>query len=891
MKPSIKFDEWLFGQLLCGSYELGSYRRDALETYRDLRRDAKRRRGFRGVVGNFFHAVLHVIGVIARERFSAYSRRALRPRWTSPHGRRPELGKLLLQDLRRTLRGFRQKPGFALAVVTTLALSIGLTTIVFSIVDGVLLRQLPYPEAERLVYFDEGSFPGPLYQEWREDLVSVESLAAAWWDQIRGLTGDGPPVQLSAAGVTANFLPLFGAVAEQGRLILETDAYQDRVVVISDGLWARRWGRDPSVVGRSVVLDGESWTVIGVVSSAFVPPEAVVGPQVDLWLPLETEHEWMEGWDMHILAIVGRLRPGVDRAAAQAELDAYSRAVAERQSERRSKGGEPELTPLVPLHEITVGAVRRHLTLLLGAVGLMLLIGCANVANLLLARGNDRRRELALHAVLGAGRARLACQLFVESLVLSVAGGIFGLVLAHLGVRVFMVLQPLSLPRMSEIVVDGRILSFAIAVSIATGLLFGLAPALQAARTDVHGVLKETPGTGAGRQRLRGSLVIAEFALALMLLVGAGLLGHSLFKQLRTEPGFAADGLVRLKLDLGSDSYEDSRVAFTRQLVEGLEATPGILSATAGWTMPFDYTAGGRCCWRTVFSTASDLETQRSIVHPITPGYFATLGVPEVRGRELTWADGDASPVPIVLNRTAAKMFFGDEEPLGQRLMMGRQEPAEMRVAGVVGDVRRWGLTAGPDPAVYLPFSAYGSDTEELSVVVRTVAGLTPQVAESLQEVVWRLNPALPIGEIATMPRMISESLGEPRFYSLLFGIFAGLAVLLAATGIASSLLYAIGQRRREMGIRLAVGARDVDLMKLVVRQGMALAVAGMALGLLGASWLSRFLDSLIHGLEPTDLPTFAAVSAVLGVVALFACLVPALEASRTDPAETLRAD
>ena len=887
-------DVRLYSLLLAMARDLKPYHREAVETYRDLRREAAGSEGAWGVTKVFLHSTGHALAAILDGfRQSLGNKRLIDPAprhpARTPTKRSSEMLNTLVQDLHFALRGLRQRPAFSLAVIVMIGLGVGATTTVFSVVDGVLLRGLPYPEAERLVYFDEGSHPGPLFEHW-QDLDTVDAVAAAW-DKHKDLLDEGPPAKLAAVSVTPNFLPLFGATTLHGRLIGETDAGTDRVVVLDAGLWRRRWGGDPSIVGREISLDGEPWTVIGVLAPSFVPPEALVGQRVDLWLPLDTGHDWMQPWNMHILSVVGRLSPGVGLAAAQTELDELGGRLAEQHRERLRRDGTPRETPLVPLHEATVGQASRPLLILLGAVGLMLLIACANVANLLLARGTDRRRELALRSALGAGRVRLAGQLLVESVTLALAGGLLGAFLAQAGVQVFELVKPHNLPRAAEIGVDLRVLGFALAVSLVTGVLFGLAPALQSLRTDVNRELKETRGAGGSPKRLRAVLVIAEVALALMLLTGAGLLGHSLLNILRTDPGLEVEGLARIKLVLGSDFGDESRLPFARELLPRLESLPGVTGVAAGWTVPFDETGGSRCCWRSTFRDKPEADPIRSLVHPITPGYFFTLRTPPVRGRELTWRDGDSSPKPVVLNRTMARRLFGDAEPIGQRMFMGNENPTEMRVVGLVEDVRRWGLNSPSEEAVYVPYSAYGHDLGELSIVVRTATALTPAMSQRLREQVWEVDPALPIADVATMPDMITQSLSEPRFFSLLFGVFAALAVILAAAGIASSLLYSVGQRHHELGIRMAVGARGSDLLGLVIRQGMTLTAVGLLLGLTGAGFLSHLLGSLVHGLSTTDPSTFAVVSAMLATIALAACLLPALKASRTDPVETLRAD
>ncbi|MEM8931228.1 MAG: ABC transporter permease [Acidobacteriota bacterium] len=884
-------DATLYAVLLRAVPDLGPYRADAVETYLDLRAEAAGR-GWRALVGLFLRSAGLALGALLVAVWRAI-RRVVTPSPRPPrrgHREPFEMFSHLVHDLRLALRSLRQRPGFSFAIVAMLALGIGSTTAVFSVVDQVLIQALPYEEPDRLVYFDEGSHPGPLVRMWREQLDSFETVAVAWDDQTRDLTGDGPPMQLTTVGVTADFLPLFEASAIHGRLLGPNDRTADRVAVLDAGLWQRRWGSDPSVVGSTVTLDGEPWTIVGVMSPTFVSPEAVVDRGVDLWVPIDADHEWLEEWGMQILSVVGRLAPGVERSTAQAELDTLAAQVATEQPIRVLENGEPRRTTIVDLHAATTEEASRPLLLLLGAVGLMLLIGCANVANLMLARGQERRQELALRSALGAGRGRLVGQLLTDALALSITGGLLGIGVAFAGIRIFESVRPSELPRLTDLTIDPRALGFALAVSLITGLLSGLAPAFRATRIRATRGLRTATGPGYGPRSLGGFLVVAEVAMALILLIGAGLFGHNLLKLLTTDPGFSPDGVVRVQVSLGEDFDRSGRVPFARRVLEEIEAIPGVESTAAGWTVPFDFTGGSRCCWRTGFRTAPDAGQIASFVHPVTPDYFATLGIPR-RGRDLSWNDTGTEPIPAILNVAMAEALFGDQDPVGQPVRLGQNEPHQLVVVGVVEDTHHYGLDRDIGEAVYVPYAAFGGGIGPLSIVVRFASAFTPTSADALRQAVWAVDPHLPVAEIATLPRMISRSLGEPRFLSMLFGVFALLAALLAASGIASSLLYAVGRRRREMGIRMAVGARQSDLLALVVRQGMMLTGLGLLIGLVGSALLGRFLESLIYGLSPTDPTTFAVVTAALATVAFGASYWPARIAARTDPAITLRAE
>ncbi|MEM7351520.1 MAG: ADOP family duplicated permease [Acidobacteriota bacterium] len=866
-------------------------RDDALETFRDLLADS-RRHGRRRHLAALVHCCATALGAALRARLAAIWHTLALPAGTLGRLRRSpaNLVRSLVDDSRLARRSLGRRPAFGLAVVTVLALGIGATTSIFSVVDCIVLRPLPYPQAERLVYFDEGSHPGPLFERWQTKTKSFEIFAAAY-DQPIDLTGDGPPLSIAAARVNRDFFTLFDGRPTVGRLLTGDDfAPGQRVAVLGAGLWQRRWGGDPQIVGRTISLNGEAWTVAGVMASDFVPPEILTGQRVDVWLPIDASAEVMGRWDTWLLGVAARLRPEVSLDQARAEIDAIAVAVAEEQpNERRELDGTPRATPLVALHDATVGQVRGALLMLFGAVSLMLLMACLNVAGLLLARGRERRREMSLRLALGAHRVRVASQVMVESLLLALLGGLGGIALAFAMTRALGRWMPGDLPRFVEVAVDLRILTLAVATALATGLLFGLAPAWQGARTRLSGALSSRTGGSEDRtnRRLGNSLVVAQVAMALVLLAGAGLLGHSLFRLLRVELGFQPEGLARMQLRLGEGYDEERREQATRELLQRIEALPGVRSAALGWTVPFDFTGNHRCCWRSRFTTTENAEPIRSFVHPVSPGYFHTLGARLSAGRGFGWQDAEANPVPVVVNRPLAQRLFPGREAVGQPLQMIDDE---LVIVGVVEDVRRWGAAWANENAVYLPYYAYGVDEEEMAVVARTDSDQLTALAPALRHIVWDLDPNLPVGDVASLEQRIALSLAEPRFYSFLFGGFAGLGLLLAAVGLFGTLLYSVHQRQRELGIRLAVGARHGDLLRLVLGRGLLLASIGLALGLGGSLALSRLLTDLVFGITATDPSTYIAVCLVLLAVALAASYLPARRAARTDPIKTLRA-
>jgi putative ABC transport system permease protein len=798
-----------------------------------------------------------------------------------------------LQDLRFAFRSFVHRPGFTLAAVAIMALGIGATTTIFSVVDTVLLRPLPYPEPQRLVFFENRPHAFPYFAEWRENLASVSEIGALT-NSEGSVSGDGNPVHVWMARITGELLPMLGARPQLGRLFTERDHQGGGPVAVLDhGFWQQRYGSDPGIVGRQIRVDGQPVEVVGVLGPDFLPPEALTArSRVDVWLPVDETDPIYQNRGSHTFAVVARLRDGVSIEAAQAELDALTASLAQENPEAFVySDGSLVSFPLLRLREATVRRVRGTLYMLLGAVTLMLLIACANVANLFLARGTARTGEMALRGALGASRGRMGRQLLTESAGLALAGGAGGMGLAYLGVNLFTRIGPGDVPRLAEATVDLRILLFTLGVSVATGLLCGLLPALQAMRKNVSDALREAAAsTTAGwrKRRLRSALVVAELALTVVLLMGAGLLFRSMLERLQVDPGFRPRELVVVPLELGESYTREDRIRFARNLRERIAQLPETEAVAAGWTLPFVFPPRV-CCWtgsvRSVDAPGDD-HVPTTWIHPITPDYFQALGVPLRGGREFTDADADTRADVAIINARLARRLFGTADAVGRSLRLG--DEGSITVIGVENDLHHWGLDEDVDEALYLPYATNGAWLGLFHVAVRSGLPLGT-LASAVRDEVKALDPDLAPDEIVPMEQLISESLTTPRFLAILLGTFASLALLLACAGIYASMLYTVGQRRREMGIRLAMGAGTGRLSRMVLMEGACLTGLGLALGLAGTLASSRVLASYVWGVPTTDAPTLGLVFGLLTAAALAACWMPARKASREDPVQVLR--
>jgi predicted permease len=814
----------------------------------------------------------------------------------------------LLQDIRYGIRTLASNAGFTIVAVLTLTLGIGANTAIFSVINAVLLQPLPYRDPGRLVTlsektpeFDTMSISYPNLLDWQKDNRSFESLGGYRWNEY-DLTGSGMPEHLAGKMVTSEFFSTLGIAPVIGR---DFDAREDHsgagpVALISGGLWKRRFGGASDVIGKSVTLSGQAYTVIGVVPADFhFLGDADVYTLLGQWdNVLARSREAHPG-----LRAAGRLKPGVTLEQAKADLNNVAAQLAQAYPNSNAKHG----VSIQPLAQAIVGGVRPDLLVLLGAVAFVLLIACANVANLLLARATTRRREMAIRAAIGASQARMIRQLLTESVLLALAGGALGLLVARWGTEAVVAAVPGGLPRMENIGADGWVLAFALAISVVTGVVFGLAPALQMSQLDLHTTLQEGSRGSTGRQnRLRSVLVVGEVAASLVLLVGAGLMLKTMWELSRISPGFSSQNLLSFSVGLSPAhraTADGIRSAY-RQLQDGIQTLPGVQAAGLVDDMPLSGSDSELPFWVSGRSRPnSQSEMLWALDYDASPGYLRAMGIPLLRGRFLSDADVNGSMPVMVIDDVMAKSVFPNQDPLGQSIRIavpegfgpGLDQP--IQIVGVVGHVKHFGLdtdaTSKIQYQVYLPFTQLPDQLVPLvlsgtTMVVRTtvdplslVGGIRRKVAES--------GGDQPVFGIRTMRQIISDSVADRRFSMLLLGVFAALALVLAGVGIYGVISYAATQRTHEIGIRMALGAERRDVVRLVVGQGMRMSLIGLGVGLVAAVSLTRLMSNMLYGVRPTDLLTFTAVSLLLAGIALLASYVPALRATRVDPMIALR--
>jgi len=791
----------------------------------------------------------------------------------------------VIQDIRFSLRILRRSPGFTLVAVLTMALGIGANTAVFSVVNAVIMRPLRLPDPQRLMVIlstrKAGSEPfwsaQGVYVDWRERSVSFETIAGARATQMI-LTGAEQARQVSVAATSYDFFRLMGARPLIGRSFTEDEDQlgQTPVALLDVGFWRREFGADPKILGRTVVLDEKSFTIIGVMPADL--RFAYFGV-TDFWIPLTANRNFRAGGDV---VAIGLLRPGVTQETAQAEMDAVMQQI------RREQQQDSQTYVVVkPLHEWIVGDMRRTFLVLLGAVSFVLLICCANIANLLLARTTTRQKEMAIRAALGAGRSRLVRQTLIESVMLALIGGAVGTGLAIVIVSAVPAIRSFYIPRVEEIVVDQTILIVAAAVAMASGILFGLAPSFQVGRRDLGVALHQSDAISAGTIwgfRLRNMLVIAQLALAVVLLSGAGLMTNTLIRLRNIDLGFQRDHVLTISTSLPYKKYDAIRsVEFMRRLVEDISRVPGVSQVSATDHVPLQAVLYP---YELRAEHAGQKRTCEALARNVDRNYIAVMGIPRLAGHDFGPGDDYRTPVPMMINKATANALFGREDPIGKEILTNYQKRPRFEVIGLVGDVRQIGLTKEPGPQIYLPL-VYSVPRY---VVARTALN-SNDLSAAIRSAVRALDREVPAPEITTMDDWFSLQLAKPRFYLMLLAAFAGTGLVLAAIGIYGVISYTVARRTREFGVRIALGAEHRDILQLVLAQGTRLTVLGAVLGLAGAYAATRLISSLLYGVRAGDPLTFACVLVLLAGVALGACYVAARKAIQADPNVALRCE
>ena len=812
----------------------------------------------------------------------------------------------VLQDLRLGVRMLLKQPGFTALAVATLALGIGANTVIFSVVNAVLLRALPFSEPGRLVTlwernpeqgYEENAVSPPNFVEWRQQSRAFERLSAFTFDASLNLSGGERPEPVHATRVTADLFATLGVEPLLGRAFLpeEEQPGRDAVAILGYGLWTRQFGADPGIVGRAVLADGRSVTVVGVMPRGFDFPggtgvilDSFTNPAADLWIPLALDQRDLAQRSNHWLQVIGRLGPGVTLERAGSEMNAIEQGI----EQRNPKDYVGSHVKVVSLAAQVVSGVRPALLVLLGAVSFVLLMACGNVANLLLVRATARQHEITIRAALGASRGMLVRQMLVESLLLAGCGGAAGMLLALWGLDVLAAVIPGSIPRSGDIGVDGHVLVFTTAVSVLAALLFGLAPALHAVRGNLSETLRAgsrgSAGGGPHRVRLRSFLVVSEIALALVLLVGAALMIQSFARLRHVSPGFDPHDVLTMRLSLPRVRYPDGadRSVFVQRLVEEVRSLPGVQSAGVVTHLPL---AGGSMNFALGVEGYTPPDPRKSLsaeYRAVSPGYFGALGIRLTQGRPFTEQDTGQAPHVVIVNEALVRRIFGNQDPLGRTLTMGFDNWTG-RIVGVIRDVRHTALDAQVLDEVYGPYTQTPF-WPFMTLAIRT-QGDPLSLAGPVRDKLMGIDSQQAVAQVRTLEQVLAESVAQPRFRTGLLSLFGLLALALAAVGIYGVMSCTVTERTRDIGVRMALGARSGDVLRLIVGQGMRLTAIGMALGLAGAFGLARVLEGLLFGTSATDAKTFLWVALGLAAVALTACWLPARRATKVDPVVALR--
>ncbi len=803
----------------------------------------------------------------------------------------------LLQDLRYSFRMLARRPGFTIIAVLALALGIAANSAIFSVVNTVLLRPLPYASPDKLVlvwtYFGpdlpQNWVSGPELADMRERSTMIEDFAAMSFPSV-SLTGVGEPEQLQGAAVTANLFPTLGVQPSQGRSFTEAEDRPggERVVILSHGFWKRRFASDPGIINQTISLEGQNATVIGVMPDGFgiLPPDAQSPRNIELWVPMAADFR-QQNRGNHGMRVIARIKPEYSLAQAQEEMKQIS---ADLDNEFYKFGFGINI---VPLHAHVVKTVRPMLWMLLGAVGFVLLIACTNVANLLLARAVAREKEIAIRTALGAGRGRLIRQLLTESIVLAVFSGAIGLLLAYLGLKALIAVAPDNVPRLNEVSIDASVLIFTIGIAMLTGIVFGLVPAFQSSKPDLNETLKEggRGSTGGARGRMvRSVLVVAEVAFALMLLTGAGLMIRSFIRLQEVEPGFKPDHLLTLRLRLPQTKYSDAAqlTPFYQNLIQRVRALPGVKTAGTVSHLPLSgaYQSGTVTVEQPSASVDNaSFECDRRVT---SPDYFEAMGIEVKAGRVFNDHDAQGAQMVCIIDETFARRFWPNEDPIGKRVKIGGNQSTApwLVVVGVVAHVKHYGLSAQGREFIYFPYQQ--TPARQMFLAVRT-EGDPSNLVGAVRNEIASIDPDQPVADIRNMEQIVYGSVAQPRFNMLMLGIFAAVALILAAVGVYGVMNYSVAQQTHEIGIRMALGAQQSHILSMVIQQGFVLVGIGVAIGLAGALIVTQFMSSLLYGVKAIDPATFVGVAVILAIVALIASYIPARKATRVDPMIALR--